>query len=129
MVVNGTILIPTHTHKYRVYYADGSIYSGDPAKAPVFGVLAIVEFDKIAGRRIVSRSDYYCLDDRGEGLSWFEADYIGFIDYLATPGYKRVLFGRLVSNKTFDEIYQHALTDPDFPPKTSPVLRHNNRKA
>lgn len=112
---------------YKVYYDDGTTYTGDPFNAPVLGVLVIVEDDKLHGRRIIQNADYYCLDDRGEGLQWWESDFVGLIDYLITPGAKRVLIGRLVPNTVQQRIVEHAMNDPEFLPKTGYIDRHRRK--
>jgi hypothetical protein len=67
---------------YRIYYADGEIYSDDPFNAPGLGVLLVVESDPEHGRRIVSGGDYFVWDDG----RWWPKDQIGLIDYLLQPG-------------------------------------------
>lgn len=114
---------------YKVYYANGSTYSGDPLYAPALGVLVIVESDPEHGRRIIQNADYYLWDDRGDGLRWFESDYPGLIDYLIQPGAKRVLFGRLVPNCIFQAVFTKAYNDPDFEPKTGWTPRPHGRKV
>lgn len=112
---------------YKIFYDDGTTYTGDPFNAPVFGALIIVEDDKDHGRQIHAKCDYFCWEDRGDGLRWWEADFIGMIDYLSRPGMKRVLIGRLVSNEHWSEIYKQAMNDPDFKPKTAYSPRNHGR--
>jgi len=102
---------------FRVYYHDQAPYDGQAWLAPAFGVLAIVERDAEHGRRIVSNGDYYVWDDAEQ--RWYPMDYIGLVDYLARPGAKRVLFGRLVSDEDYREVWMQANADPDFPPRTA----------
>lgn len=112
---------------YKVYYADGSTYTGDPFCAPVLGVLVIVEDDILHGRRIIQNADYYCLEDRGDGVQWWESDFVGLVDYLITPGAKRILIGRLVPNEIHSQILELALNDPDFKSKTGYTDRHRRK--
>lgn len=112
---------------FKIFYDDGTTYTGEPENAPVLGALIIVEDDKNHGRQIICKGDYFCWDDRGNGLHWWEADFIGLVDYLIRPGMKRVLIGRLVSEETWSEVYNRALNDPDFKPKTAYSLRNHNR--
>lgn len=114
---------------WKVYYEDGTTFSGDASVAPVMGVLVIIEKDPLHGRRIITNADYYVWDDRGEGMHWWEADFVGLVDYLIKPGMKRVLIGRLTSNSVFQEVYDKAYNDPDFETKTAFSLRHHGRKA
>lgn len=100
---------------FRVYYADQPPYAGDPYNAPAFGVLLILEHDPETGRRIVQGGDYY----GWTGTRWMPYDQAGFFDYLQTPGAKRVLFGRLVTNEEYQAVYDQAAADPDFEPRTA----------
>lgn len=108
---------------YRIYYADGTFYDGDPFNAPIFGVLVIVEKDKEQGRRLILGGDYYGWD----GKRWFPYDFPGLFDYLQTNGAKRVLIGRLVSNEDFQKIYDLANTDSDFPIRTAYARATSNK--
>jgi hypothetical protein len=100
---------------YRIYYDDGKTYSGKPFDAPALGVVVIVEKDAEHGRRIVSGGDYFVYrDDR-----WFAVDFIGMLDYLIQPGAKRVLIGRMISNERWNQIYNAAENDTDFPARTA----------
>lgn len=116
---------------YRVYYDDGSTYDGPPEQAPERGVQCIVHKDPMQGRYIlmgVQAADperpapspgqfgYYCwhVDETGRGY-WDIHDINGVWDYLASPGWKRVLFGRSIPNEQFLEIHSRADQDPDFP--------------
>lgn len=104
---------------WKIFYDDGTAYTGDPFRAPAFGVLIIVQKDPECGRRLVQNADFYVWDERGEGPQWFEANWFGLLDYLAGPGPKRVLFGRLVPNSVFQAVFARAYDDPGFPPKTA----------
>lgn len=97
---------------YRIYYDGGSVYSGDVWNAPSFGVLVIVERDIDHGRRLVAEKDYYIWDV--DNSRWWAVDYMGLIDYLARPGYRKVLFGRTVPNEEWYRVYTRANFDPDF---------------
>ena len=99
---------------FRIFYADGSTYSGDVYDAPAFGVLLIVEKDKDHGRRIVSNGDYYVWDGR-----WWSKDFVGLIDYLAQPGPRKVLIGRMVDNALWNETFKRANEDAEFPVRTA----------
>ena len=112
---------------FKIFYDDGSTYTGDPFNAPVFGALVVVEDDKDHGRRIVHGCDYFCWDDRGDGLRWWYSDFVGMLDYLGRPGAKRVLIGRYVANSVWDAIYKRALSDTDFHPKTANRETNNGR--
>lgn len=114
---------------FKIFYDDGATYTGDPFSAPVLGVLVIVEDDAEHGRRLISGCDYFCWDDRGGGWRWWEADFVGLIDYLIRPGVKRVLIGRLVPSEVFSRVYHTALTCSDFHPKTAFAPGHHGRTS
>lgn len=100
---------------WKIYYSETETYSGDPYNAPAFGVQVIVHKNQENGKYLVINHDYYwLLDDRWEG-----GDIVGLIDYLAQPGPKKVVFGRIISNEEFRKIYTVALMDTDFEPKTA----------
>jgi len=105
---------------WRVYYDNGNTHDGDPWLAPSWGVLCIVEADPEHGKRIVQGRDFYVWDDKGDGYwHWWEADQYGLIDYLARPGPRKVLFGRMVPNSIWQRVFDRAYNDPDFPPKAA----------
>lgn len=99
---------------FKIYYDGGTNYAGDVSDAPAWGVLLIVEADPDHGRRIVSNGDYYVWDQE----RWQAKDFIGMIDYLAQPGMKRVLIGRMVPNEVFIEAYRQAEESNEFPVRT-----------
>jgi len=100
---------------YRIYYDGGATYDGSPENAPAFGVLVVIQKNKDSGRELITSKDYYCWTGNG----WLCTDYIGFVDYLAQPGWKRVLFGRMVSNDEWYRVIKQANEDPDFPVRTN----------
>ena len=107
--------------RWKIYYDDKPAYSGDPYLAPGRGVQIIVQHDPDNGKYLCFNHDYYWYlsdDDRWEGGNLF-----GMYDYLLTPGPdKRVIFGRIISNDRFQEIFNRAYNDSDFPPKTGNSL-------
>lgn len=102
--------------KFKVFYADGSVYSGAVETTPTDNVLVIVERSREHGRRLVSNGDYYCWDAKRE--RWFPGDFMHFVQYLREDGMKRVLFGRTVENDEWNDVMRRATNDPDFPAKT-----------
>jgi len=107
---------------WRIYYADGSTYSdqdGAPEDAPARDVQVVVISDRNHGWMTQALTDYYVWDDRGGGLRWWGVDLFGLYDYLIEPGYKCVLFGRTIAKQDFNEIFERACADKDFPKKTS----------
>jgi hypothetical protein len=88
--------------KWRIYYADGSTYSGSTDKeafnAKAIGVQAIsVEAPKRnRGHGLVTGYDMYLY----KGDRWFGCDNAGMYDYLMTyPGPNKVLFGRTMAKE------------------------------
>ena len=110
---------------FRIYYDGGATYDGEPFAAPAFGVLVIAETDAEHGRRLIQNADYYCWR---EGR-WWEMDFVGLVDYLAQPGPRKVLFGRLVSNEVHQAAFDRAYNDVDLPAKTAWSPRYHGRKA
>ena len=107
--------------KWKIWY-DGSVsYTGDPWVAPAWGVQVIVMADPEHGRYARVNHDYYWYVPERD--IWEGGDFVGMIDYLAQPGPKRVIFGRLVPNSLFSQVYQAAMDDPDFAPKTAHAYR------
>lgn len=101
-------------NRWRIYYADGSTYSerdGALEDAPAWGVLVIAEVNLTDGRHTVSNGDYYVWDDRGAGPHWWECNETGLLLYLSKPGWKKVLFGELVENETFQAAHLRAVQD------------------
>lgn len=92
--------------KWEVYYDDGRIISDKDCTVdavPAWGVLVIRD-----NLRLASGTDYYVWDDRGEGYHWWEMNQVGLIDYLARPGWKKVLFGRIAENELFQSTHLRA---------------------
>ena len=102
---------------FRIYYDDENIYDGPPEEAPRLGVQAIVQFTEHEGRSVYSGEDYYWWDDDG---TWRGGDLFGLFDYLIRPGYKLVLFGRLIHNAKYKEILDLAHKDSEIPQGVTP---------
>jgi hypothetical protein len=100
---------------WKIFYDNGSTYHGDPFLAPGLGVIAIVNRDSDHGRYIRVGHDYYWYEDS----KWGGGDIFGLFDYLVRPGARKIIFGRTTDNQTFARVYQQALDDPDFLPKTA----------
>ena len=92
---------------YLIYYGDNSIYRGNngPAHdAPGQNVQVIVQSDEITGWHSLSGHHNYWFED---GI-WFGGNDFGLFDYLIRPGWKKVIFGRTISNAEFQEICRAA---------------------
>jgi hypothetical protein len=111
--------------RWAIYYANGDrVTDSDqkPEDVPTRGVIAIGQAHDRAGRIILSKHDYYWWTDHDQ---WFGGDIFGLWDYLCTPGWKRVLFGRSVTDGTFETIMTQATDDDYLPPKAG---RHPRRE-
>lgn len=114
--------------RWRVYYDDGSIADNFALNhtvptAPGVGVLVIVQEDNdlgdiySTGRELLFDADYYCW--RVEEERWFKCDIHGLFDYLAAPGWKRVLAGRTAPRSAYRAALINAQNDPSFSPRSS----------
>ena len=75
--------------RFRIYYGDGSTYSGDPYLAPQTGVQVVAQENR---KRLISGKDAYCWKPES---GWHGCDTLGMWDYLFSyRGPKAVLFGR-----------------------------------
>lgn len=102
---------------WRVYYDGRAPFPGDAATAfdaPAWGVLLIVEQSQEHGRRVVSNGDYYVWQHG----AWWAKDFIGLIDYLAEPGPRKVLIGRMVPNPVWEKAWREAEADTTLPERT-----------
>lgn len=95
--------------RYRIYYGDGSTYSGDPFKAPRTDVQVIAQdannekgFVLLHGN--TERGYFFWADDIG----WLCGDTGGFWDYLLQLGPRVVLLGRNIRDEKFWEIIHRA---------------------
>jgi hypothetical protein len=89
-----------------IYYDDGGTYDGPPEHAPGLGVLVVAQH--IDGQpSIVYGHDFYWWS----GDRWWGADQAGIWDYLHRPGWRKVIFGRTVSNERFAEVMAQAMRD------------------
>ena len=100
--------------KYRIYYGDGSMFSGaecDAIHAPRLDVQVIwIENPKRSdGGGIVTGRDFYIY----KGGRWFGCDQAGFWDYqFHYEGPKAVIFGRTMpSEEAYNNLVQKALKE------------------
>ena len=75
--------------RFRIYYGDGSTYSGDPYLAPQTGVQVVSQENR---KQLMSGKDvYYWKPESG----WHACDMLGMWDHLFMyRGPKAILFGR-----------------------------------
>jgi len=96
--------------KFKIFYENGTTYdnkSGPLDRAHKQGVVIILMEDIDEGQRFESDSDFYCYFPHG----WVGVSQYGLYDYLASPGTKLVLFGRVVSNEKRNSIFNTAMLD------------------
>lgn len=106
--------------KWKIWYDDGfSVSDGDanPEEVPARGVEAITRPDEKVGYKILTGFDYYWWV--GDEKQWFGGDNFGLWDYLAQPGWKKVLFGRSMTDEKYEELLEKARNDPDLPEKSA----------
>lgn len=87
---------------YTIYTTTEEYNEGDPGPLPVRDVQVIVQDHPSVGAHLVTSGDYYVLRDG----RWIPVDIFGLFDYLMDTGL--VLFGRTISNKEYQAIYQKA---------------------
>lgn len=102
---------------WKIYYLDGSTYAGDAWSAPAFYAILVIQKDPEHGRRIVAYTDYIVYDEQND--RWTGMDLVGMMQYMNLPGRKRVLFGYMIDNQKFNEIYKKAEEDTDFSERTA----------
>lgn len=109
--------------EWKVYYGDDSVQSNltiDPEDLPGRNIVCIVNKHPDVGKQIVTRHDYYWLDEL-----WSGGDIFGLYDYLLSPGWKKVLFGRTILTERYEDIVRKALLDKDFPDKSARLPEEN----
>ena len=84
--------------RFRIYYGDGTTYSGDPFLAPSSGVQAVA-VEEGDGFVIRAGKDHYCWkEDNG----WIGTDGPGREDYLTfNEGPCKALNGRTIRNDAY----------------------------
>jgi len=112
--------------KWKIWHADGSTFSnldGGPEDAPSYGVQVIAQRDgdpgaSNVGRVLLHLHDWYYY--RTDTEEWCGGDLLGLLDQLLSRSpIIAVCQGRLIPKARFNEIYQAAKADPDFPPKSA----------
>lgn len=104
--------------KWMIFYDDGTTYSdvdGSPFDAPSRGVQIICHECPDVGRTLNGKEDYYWWN----GTRWFGGDQFGLFDYLISNGPKKVIFGRVIDNESFQKIIKQATTHPYLPNKSA----------
>lgn len=94
---------------FSIYYDDGTVRTDEAIETlPGLGVLVIGQI--VDGQpQILLKSDFYWYEETEQ--RWWGADQAGLWDYLQRPGWKKVLFGRTVSNQCFGKAQAQAMRD------------------
>lgn len=92
---------------WKIYYGDGTTFEGDAENAPTRDVQAIVQPCPRTRWEVVYSTDYYVW----RGDEWCGVDIFGLWDYLASDGWKRVLFGRMLPQDEWQALYRRVKTD------------------
>lgn len=108
---------------FKIYLPNGETYVGAVETAPTRGIQIIVQPNPNVGWVTTHSSDYYMWRNN----MWFGGDIFGLWDYLASDGWKKVLFGLTLTNEEFAEVFQRAKADRMFALKTGYLPRE--RKA
>ena len=101
---------------WKIFYSDGRTYSGPPELAPKTQVQAIIVKDDLIGRRIESSVDQYIYSPERGG--WRGVDKFALWEYLSEPGFKIVLFGSVMPDADFRQLWDKISKDKDLPPKS-----------
>ena len=91
---------------WRIYYADGSTFEGDPHEAPPWGIIDIMQIDPERGPYHQTGFDYYVFRDN----VWLGVDFVGLVDFLIHE-VGLVKFGRTINTQRFLEIRAGAGKD------------------
>lgn len=97
-----------HEVDWVIYYDDREPCSSKdytPDNVPRRGVQAILQDESDVGVEIVTAGDYYVWY-KGR---WHRRDIIGLWDYLVMPGWKVVLFGRMILKEEYAEIIRAVM--------------------
>ena len=98
--------------RFRIYYADGSAYSGDPFHAPprLAQVIAQEASHTRQGYILIHGKDFYCWREDG---GWFGVNDGGFWEYLlTTDGPLKVIHGwTMARTPEFHECVRRASSE------------------
>lgn len=103
--------------RFRIYYGDGSVYSGDPLLAPTTNIQVIAQEDPTSAKGFIlirgipdaGRSDVGWYTWRDDGYGWDVHDLAGFVDYLhCYHGPQRVGIGRTIPTDLYFSILDRA---------------------
>ena len=107
---------------FRVFYDDREPYTGsydEPEHTPKRGVQAIIAYDSEHKWYLTYGNDLYIWKELDGMLNWYGCDIFGLWDYLQEPGYKLVLFGRVIGNKEWGELKAKLFETKEMQEKTA----------
>ena len=87
---------------FKVFYGDGATYKAHEDSHPPARDVQVILQEGENGPYFQSGADYYVW----QGDRWLGVDIFGLFDYLLDSGL--VLFGRTITNKEYQAIYQKA---------------------
>jgi hypothetical protein len=97
---------------WAVYYDDGSTWTdadGPVEDTPGLGAVVVLVQPDEGESFVIVGHDFYCWHaDQGR---WWGADQSGVWDYLHRPGWRKVVFGRTVSNADYGAVHARAMRD------------------
>lgn len=102
---------------WTIWYGDGTTYTeedGTVFEAPGLNVQVVEQSDPTVGRWTQLAQDYYVWN----GEAWVGCDVFGLWDYLQQTGPRKVLFGRTIGNRAYEEIWRAAESDTRLPPRS-----------
>lgn len=104
--------------KFKIYYGDGSTFSGKAEDAPMTDVQIVTQEHYVkndAGElvhtfKIIHNKSAYFWDTKSE--TWFATDRLGFYDLLYNmPNPKTMIFGRTIADDQFRVILKRAIKE------------------
>jgi len=102
---------------FKVYYANGDMYSGTPDGAPLLGVALIMQSDKNHGRTVVTGGDFYVWNPERE--CWISGDKYTKQYYAEAMGWEIALAGVMMHLEDYIKVWKQAEADQDIPARTA----------
>lgn len=112
--------------RWKIYYISGETFSnldGEPADAPGWGVLAVVQEDEMVGVLVHQRSNFYCFDKQYGG--WVGMDHFGLAQYIGKPGKKTIKLGEAMDTNHYKVMISDIKNNPELPTKSAHYVWEN----
>lgn len=98
---------------WRIYYADGTTFSGDALAAPYKRIAFILTRHPDVGRRFLHGTDAYVWHRQ-----WLFCDLWSAFDRVNEyPGEARAFRGQWLHDDEWETLWERGMADPDFPAK------------